>query len=162
MSGLVTHTELLDRVARSADAGDFDAAASSLVALRRSGGAAGGDGLRPLLDLAAGLPPAHLQALLRALLRLRRADRGWHADSVIGALCPLLPGELPPDLVAELLAFAEDSSYDIPVMTLAKLVALHLRHAPLPPAVLATVRRRERESLWLRELAATAAARSAR
>lgn len=162
MSGLVTYTELLDRVDRLAAGGEFEAAASALVALRRSGGAAGVDGLRPLLDLAGGLPPARLTAVLQALLRHRRADPGWHVDSVIGALCPLLPGELPPDLVAELLTFAEDSSYDIPVMTLAKLVALHLRHAPLPPAVLATMERRKRESLWLRELAATAAARSSR
>ncbi|MFD0597754.1 hypothetical protein ACFQZ4_40220 [Catellatospora coxensis] len=95
MSGLVTYTELLDRVDRLAAGGEFEAAASALVALRRSGGAAGVDGMRPLLDLAGGLPPARLTAVLQALLRHRRADPGWHVDSVIGALCPLLPGELP-------------------------------------------------------------------
>jgi hypothetical protein len=154
MSGLVTYAELLDKAESLTDRGDLDAAASALVALRRSGGSA--HAMRPLLDLAAGLPVPRLAGLVRALLRLRRDDRGWHVDSVIGALCPLLPDELPPDLVADLLAFAADSSYDIPVLTLARLAAQQLHHGGLPPAVLAVMERRQRESLWLRELAATA------
>lgn len=161
MSGLVAHDELLDRVTARIARGDLDEAAVALVALRRTLGATGGgEVVGPLRELAAGLPASQLVALLRALLRHRRHDRSWHADSVIGALCPLLPAELPADLVAELLTFAVDSSYDIPVMTLARLVAQQLRHGALPPAVLATMERRQRESLWLRELAATAAART--
>jgi hypothetical protein len=157
MSGPVM--EQLDRVADQITRGDLDAAAAALVAARRSGG---GAGLRPLLEPLAELPEPQLVALVRALLRLHRDDGGWHADSVLGALCPLLPDDLPADLVAELLVFAVDSSYDMPVMTLARLVAQQLRHGALPPAVLATMERRKRESLWLRELAATAAARAVR
>ncbi|MEV4410716.1 hypothetical protein [Catellatospora sp. NPDC049609] len=157
MSGPVM--EQLDRVAERIARGELDAAAAGLVAARRAGG---GAGLRPLLEPIATLPEPQLLALVRALLRLRRDDGGWHTDSVLGALCPLLPQDLPADLVAELLTFAVDSSYDIPVLTLARLVAQQLRQGALPPAVLAVMERRKRESLWLRELAATAAARAMR
>src|SRR5690349_20652374 len=71
MSGLVTYAELLDKAESLTGRGDLDAAASALVALRRSGGS---QAMRPLLDLAAGLPVPRLTGLVRALLRLRRDD----------------------------------------------------------------------------------------
>lgn len=159
MSRPVTYAEHLDLVTARIAGGDLDAAAAGLVAARRAGG---GAGLRPLLEPVAQLPGPQLIALVRALLRQRRDGGGWPVDSVLGALCPLLPADLPPDLVAELLAFAVDSSYDLPVLPLARLVSQQLRHGALPPAVLALLERRRRESLWLRELAASAAARAAR
>ncbi|BCJ74042.1 hypothetical protein CS0771_35860 [Catellatospora sp. IY07-71] len=159
MSRPVTYAEHADQVTAWITSGDLDAAAAGLVAARRAGG---GAGLRPLLEPVAALPRPQLTALVRALLRQRRAHGGWPVDSVLGAVCPLLPPDLPPDLVAELLTFAVDSSYDLPVMTLAGLVAQQLRHGALPPAVLALMERRKRESLWLRELAASAAARAVR
>ncbi|MDI1462385.1 hypothetical protein QEZ54_15550 [Catellatospora sp. KI3] len=157
MTAQATYAQRLARIEAHIAAHDLAEAASELVSLRRGGGMADSAGASSLPGMAATLPPPTLIALVRALLAHRGTDGGWHTDAVLGALCPLLPPELPPDLVRDLLLFAADSAYDMPVMTLAGLVAQQLRHGPLPQALLATMHRRQRESLWLRQLTARAA-----